>query len=181
MAKIDNESAHRLILVHPADQPLQAMEWKGQIYMDPMLPFGLRLAPKLFNAVADALEWHLRQRGIQHIFHYLDDFVVVSRPAAPDCAKAVGTIHAACTRLGIPIAEHKQDGPTTCLIFLGIKIDMIAAQLRLPADKLRCIQTLLAEWGDKKACSQGSCSHSSASLIRLVMRCGWGGRSCSEC
>ena len=154
MAKVDIESAYRLIPVHLTDQPLQAMEWKGQVYVDPMLPFGLRSAPKLFNAIADALEWHLKQRGIQHIFHYLDDFVVVARPAAPDCAEAVGIIDGACTHLGIPIAEHKQDGPTTCLVFLRIEVDTIAAQLRLPADKLRRIQTLLAKWGDKKACSR---------------------------
>ena len=28
MAKIDIESAYRLISVHPTDRPLQAMEWK---------------------------------------------------------------------------------------------------------------------------------------------------------
>ena len=107
MAKIYIESAYRLIPVHSTDRLLQAMEWKGQIYVDPMLPFGMRSAQKLFNAVADALKWHLRQRGIQHIFHYLDDFVMVARPAAPDCAEAVGIIDAVCARLGIPIAEHK--------------------------------------------------------------------------
>ena len=48
MAKIDIESAYRLIHVHPDDRPLQAMSWNGQIFIDPMLPFGL------FNAVADA-------------------------------------------------------------------------------------------------------------------------------
>ena len=94
--------------------------------MDPMLPFELRSAPKLFNMVADALEWHLRRRGIQHIFHYVDDFIAVACPAAPDCAEAVGIVDAACARLRIPIAEHKRDGPTTCLIFLGIEIDRIA-------------------------------------------------------
>ena len=56
MAKIDIKSAYRLIPVHPTDRPLQAMESKGQIYIDPMLPFGLRSAQKRFNAVADALE-----------------------------------------------------------------------------------------------------------------------------
>ena len=30
MAKIDIESAYRLIPVHPTDRPLQAMEWKGK-------------------------------------------------------------------------------------------------------------------------------------------------------
>ena len=46
-----------------------------------MLPFGLRQsAPKIFNAVADALAWHLHQAGIRH---YLDDFIIVAPWARP--------------------------------------------------------------------------------------------------
>ena len=176
MAKIDIESAYRLIPVHPTDRPLQAMEWNGQIYIDPMLPFGLRSAPKLFNAVADALEWYLRQRGIQHVFHYLDDFIVVARPATPDCAEAVGTIDETCARLGIPIAEHKRDGPTTCLTFLGIEIDTIAAQLRLPADKLGCLQTTLSNWGNRKACLRRELE-SKIGLLNHACKVVWAGRS----
>ena len=52
LAKIDIESAYRLVPVHPLDCPLQL---GGAIYMDPMMPFGLCSAPKLFNAVVDAL------------------------------------------------------------------------------------------------------------------------------
>ena len=70
LAKVDIESAFRLIPVHPLDRPLQAVHWNGQIYVDPMLRFGLQSAPKIFNAVADALNWYLHQRGIQHVFHY---------------------------------------------------------------------------------------------------------------
>ena len=154
LAKVDIESAYRLIPVHPIDRPLQAMEWEGQIYIDPMLPFGLRSAPKLFNAVADALEWHLKQRGIRHVFHYLDDFIVVARPASPDCRIAIGILNEACTYLGVPIADHKRDGPTTCLTFLGIEVDTMAGQLRLPTEKLHRLQSLLAEWGNRKACTR---------------------------
>ena len=93
MAKIDIESAYRLIPVHPMDRNLQAVEWEGKVYVDPMLPFGLRSAPKLFNAVADGLEWYLRRRGIQHVFHYLDDFIVVAPPASPDCAIALDILN----------------------------------------------------------------------------------------
>ena len=50
------------------------MQWDGNIYVDGMFPFGLRSAPKIFNALADAIEWCARQKGILHIFHYLDDF-----------------------------------------------------------------------------------------------------------
>ena len=54
MAKIDIESAYRLILVHPHDCPLQAVQWKGKVYIDAMLPFGLRSAPKLFKVYSSS-------------------------------------------------------------------------------------------------------------------------------
>ncbi len=53
LAKTDIESAYRL--VHPQDRILQAVRWEGAYYVDPMLPFGLRSAPNIFNAIADAL------------------------------------------------------------------------------------------------------------------------------
>ena len=56
LAKVDIEAAYRLTPVHPQDRPLQAMRWDGDIYVDPMLPFELRSAPKIFNALADALQ-----------------------------------------------------------------------------------------------------------------------------
>ena len=59
-----------------------------------------------------------------------------------------------CAELGIPIAEHKRDGPSTCIMFLGIEIDTIAGELRLPADKLHHLQALLHRWGDHKACER---------------------------
>ena len=57
LAKIDIKSAYRVIPVHPDDWPLLGMVWEYHVYIDVALPFGLRSAPKLFNTVADALEW----------------------------------------------------------------------------------------------------------------------------
>lgn len=39
-----------------------------------------------------------------------------------------------CAVLQIPIAAHKQDGPTAVIIFLGILIDTIKGELCLPTD-----------------------------------------------
>ena len=61
LAKVDIEAAYRLIPVHPQDWVLQGVQWKSMLYVDPMLPFGLRSAPKIFNAVAEALQWPLVQ------------------------------------------------------------------------------------------------------------------------
>lgn len=154
LAKIDIESAYRLIPVHPQDRVLQAVQWGEGQYVDPMLPFGLRSAPKIFNAVADGLDWFLHQSGIAHCKHYLDDFIIIGPPDTADCSHAVAILDAACGWLGVPIAEHKRDGPTTCLTFLGIEIDTTAGELRLPTDKMERLESLLKEWGDRKACSR---------------------------
>ena len=51
-AKVDIQSAYCLTPVHLQERPHQAMQWDGKIHIDPMLTFGLRLAPKIFNAIA---------------------------------------------------------------------------------------------------------------------------------
>ena len=146
--KVDIESAYRLIPVHPQDRPLQAVRWGDQIFIDPMLPFGLRSAPRIFNA---GLHWHLQCSGIQHLYHYLDDFIMLG---PPQCQGYLDTLQHQCNRLGVPIAAHKTEGPSSCLVFLGIEIDTVARELRLPADKLHRLQTLLQQWGDKKVCTR---------------------------
>ena len=109
LAKVDIESAYRLIPVHPHDRPLQAVQWDGKLYVDPMLPFGLRSAPKIFNAVADALHWHLRQSGIPLVFHYLDDFIIAGAPYSPQCAHSLAILDKVCSALRIPMAAHKRE------------------------------------------------------------------------
>ena len=54
MAKFDLKSAYRNVPVHPDDRGLLGMLWDDQLYVDSTLPFGLRSAPKIFNALADA-------------------------------------------------------------------------------------------------------------------------------
>ena len=57
MVKLDIEAAYRLVSVHPQDRPLLGVQWHDSIYVDRCLPFGLWSAPKIFTAIADALEW----------------------------------------------------------------------------------------------------------------------------
>eukprot|EP00731_Ephydatia_muelleri_P018931 Em0011g971a len=119
-----------------------------------MLPFGLRSAPKIFNALADALEWRLREDGVRNVFHYLDDFVVLGTPGTVECRSALDKLRSRCTDLGIPLAAHKCEGPSTSITFLGIFIDTATGELRLPPEKLVHIRSLLSEWGDRKACNR---------------------------
>ena len=81
LSKVDVRSAYRTVPVHPEDKWLLGMQWNGQLFMDTVLPFGLRSAPKHITAVADAVEWVARHRGFEHLFHYLDDFLPVATGA----------------------------------------------------------------------------------------------------
>ena len=74
LAKVDIKSAYRIILVCVGDRPLFGITWHGKFYVDARLPFGLCSAPKVFNAVADALEWCFRHKGVKLVDHYLDDY-----------------------------------------------------------------------------------------------------------
>ena len=148
MAKVDIEAAYRLVPVHPHDRPLLVMEWKSQVFADPMLPFGLRSAPNIFNAVSDALEWHLKSRGIAHIFHYLDDFAILGPPNSNECTRSLTMMRQVCAELGIPLADHKTEGPATWITFLGIMIDTMAGFHRRNWHACSLI------WGDRKSCSK---------------------------
>ena len=77
LAKVDIKRAYRNIPVHPEDRWMLGMRWEGGLFIDTVLPFGLRSASKIFTAVSDAVEWVLRRQGVRFAIHYLDDFLVI--------------------------------------------------------------------------------------------------------
>ena len=80
--------------------------------MDSMVPFGLRSAPKIFNAAADVLEWCISKAGVEMTLQSLV-FLEPSRISVP------------YRELGVPLAPEKQAGPSTTIEFLGITIDTV--------------------------------------------------------
>ena len=125
LAKVDVKLAYQLVLVKLADRSLLGITWRGKYYVDTRLPFGLRSAPKIFNALADALEWCFRRQGVMDVDHDLDA-----------CAQNLQLIKDVSTHLGVPLAEYKCKGPSTSITFLEIHVDTEQGTLFLPADKL---------------------------------------------
>ena len=75
----------------------------------------------------------VRQRGFELVEHYLDDFILMGPPHNGTCQHGLDTLILMCAELGVPLAEHKQEGPCTRLTFLGIEIDTTQGILCLPA------------------------------------------------
>ena len=126
LAKLDLKCAYRMVPVHPLDQPLLGMEWEDSVLVDTCLPFGLRSAPKIFLAVADAISRALYLLGVENILHYIDDFLFVGPPASEHCLITLCTAIETCTKLGFPVAPFKVSCPATVLTFLGIELDTVA-------------------------------------------------------
>ena len=126
----------------------------GAIYIDDVLPFGLRSAPKLFTAVADTLLWIMGQRGVEEALHYLDNFLVLGPGGSDRCGKALKTSLQLSQSLGLAVASHKTEGPSTEISFLGILINTKQMVLRLPQDKIVRLRTLIAEWKGRKSCRE---------------------------
>ena len=87
------------------------MKWDNKIYVDGMLPFGLRSAPKIFNSVADAMEWCVARGGVKHIFHYWDDFAVVGPPHSDTCMLYLHKLKSISMELGISLTTESRMVP----------------------------------------------------------------------
>ena len=150
LVKADVKEAYWVVPVHPDDHCLLGVRWEGQDFVDTVLPFGLRLAPKIFSAIADAAQWILAQKGVEWSLHYLDDFILVEKsPIAAYEARQILT--SSFKDLGIPLEPSKLEGPSTCLTFLGIEVDTVSLQLRLPANKLARLVAELSRARDKRS------------------------------
>ena len=68
LAKVDIRATYRNLAVHPDDHYLLGVVWDGVLYIDCMLPFGLRSVLKVINVVANTLEWMMRVSGVQNIW-----------------------------------------------------------------------------------------------------------------
>ena len=151
LEKMDIKSTYRIVPVHPEDQLLLGIRWQGEVYIDTRLPFGLRSAPIIFTALADALEWIARQQGVGILLHYLDDFITVGSPDSPVCESNMQKLGETCAELGVPVATAKTVDPTTCLTFLGMEVDTDRLELCLPQEKLQRVKQMVQEWMGRKA------------------------------
>ena len=127
------------------------MTWDGSLYIDTALPFGLRSAPKIFTAVADAAEWIVRRRGVKFLIHYLDDYLIIGAPHSNECKESLEILLSTFGRLEIPVADDKLEGPE---VLIGFEVDSQNMVIRLPLAKLTEMQQLIQDWQKKKSATK---------------------------
>ena len=137
LAKTDLENAYKLVPVHPDDFELLGFSIDGKFYYDKTLPFGLSYACNLFEKFSSALQWILHDKfAVVHCVHILDDVLFIGYPNSPGCHDALIAFHTLANDINLPIKSEKTVSQCTTLTFMGLEIDSIKFEIRLPEDKL---------------------------------------------
>ena len=169
VAKLDLKGAYRSVKVREEHQTLAGLKWRfeGQdepVYMvDTRLPFGARLAPLHFHKLTQAVKHIMQQQGACDMVVYLDDFLIIA-PTYEECRQNLNNLIKLVRRLGFAVAWDKIEGPTRELIFLGIELDTIAMELRLPEEKLKAFDDLLCSYSQRKRLSLKQAQHLAGKL-----------------
>lgn len=144
LGKTDIEAAFRLLPVHPSSFCWLGCFWQDQYYVDCCLPMGCSISCSYFEVFSTFLEWVVRQETqVDSILHYLDDFLFVGPRDSRVCSLLLRAMERVSAVFGVPLAPEKTEGPTTELKFLGIVIDSVRMECRLPEDKVQDLRLVV--------------------------------------
>ena len=136
MAKVDIESAFRIIPVAPKETPLLGFCWRDTFYMDAVLPMGCASSCAIFESFSTAIEWVAEYKlGLSKVIHVLDDFLLLTE-CKEKCDRDLRAFMDMCKQLGVPLVMGKTVGPGKTIQFLGIAVDKVSMEARLPDNKL---------------------------------------------
>ncbi|CAJ0961225.1 unnamed protein product [Ranitomeya imitator] len=145
MAKSDIESVFRLLPVHPDCHHLLGAKFEGLYYYDTCLPMGCSISCFYFELFSTFLEWVARKITRQTaITHYLDDFLIVGPAGSDVCSTALAQFKDAMEHFGVPLSPVKTIGPVSVITFLGIEINSVAMEFRLPKEKIEKLLDLIS-------------------------------------
>ena len=155
LTKYDISNAFKICGIRPDQWPYFCVKWEGKYYVFVRLVFGCRSSPCIFDNLSQAICWIVSNNyGVQTIFHLLDDFLTVDLPDPCIGERTMAILSLVFNRLHIPLAQHKCLGPTSCLEYLGIILDSMNMEARLPLDKVQRILEFIDTLLSKRFCTK---------------------------
>lgn len=149
--KTDMTDAFKQLGIRKDQHHLYCMKWKNNYYHYVRLCFGSRSSPCIFDNLSRAICWIAKENyGIPVILHLLDDFLTIQPPDS--CGfRTMALITLIFNRLNIPISKKKTVGPTCTIEYLGIILDTVSFEARLPNEKVERISNFIDSFLHKKS------------------------------
>jgi len=141
MAKADLKSAFRTIPMQPSDFHCLGFSHEGKFYVNATMPMGAKVSCATFEEFSTFLEWAIKHDcGYEFIMHYIDDFIFIGPPESPICGIILMTFDKVTQIFCVPVAPEKRVTPCTLMEFLGLLVDTVLQQVKIPEDKLKDIK-----------------------------------------
>ena len=130
------------------------MEPSGKVNTIFPLDWSLDLDLVRKHLTCSPLTWVLQHKfQLSHTLHLHDDFLVINHPN-DDVDRCMAIITMVFNRLHLPIAPHKTVGPRHALEYLGITLDTIAMEARLPVNKLERLRNMIEKFVGQSSCTK---------------------------
>ncbi|PSR71582.1 hypothetical protein PHLCEN_2v12542, partial [Hermanssonia centrifuga] len=147
-ATFDIAAAYRITPVAPQQQNALCIFWRGKVYVDRAVAFGLRSSAGVFGALADMLVAIYRASGFGPLTKWVDDFLVIRLPGQEWTEDEFIELTA---RLGVPWGRDKTRPLAMRQQYIGFIWDLTKKLVSLPIDKLSSVFSLLDRWLEPKA------------------------------
>lgn len=157
-ATFDISAAYRITPIRPWQQSVLCVYWKGRVYVDRALMFGLSSSAGVFGSVADMLVAIYERAGFGPIRKWVDDFFVILLPGASWTEEDFISLTGAW---GVPWSRAKTRPLAVVQRFIGFDWDLRRRTVALPAEKLFKIQSLISQW---LTAGHSACMREAASL-----------------
>ena len=148
--KYDMVAAFRILPMRP-DQVGYAgfTDEEGHEWVELRFGFGNRIAPRLYSSLSGLIGWLLKHVfGVSCTLVYLDDYLIISvgdeqSELAAEVAEMVFEL------LGLEVENEKTLESEDSAIFLGLELDAIKQETRIPAAKKQSLIELVSEWEER--------------------------------
>ena len=142
MAKLDVESAYRLLSMRTADFRFLGFQFRGKVFYDKMAPMGAKISASHWERFGALWDWLVNDiPGFTGAtVRYLDDLLVIFPGHHSDPHQSFSHIKALCADIGLPLAEAKLIPPAPEVQFLGLTLDARTQTISIPQEKLEKAQ-----------------------------------------
>lgn len=142
MCKLDLKNGYLHIPLHPDVQGYTSFQWKGAFYCYKYMPFGIGLAPLVFQTIMNGILEPLSKDGII-CCSYLDD-VWIQGNSYQECKEATDKVCAHLLQSNFTINWKKSiTTPSQTMEYLGVIYDSVNGQLRLTSNKAKAYRTII--------------------------------------
>ncbi len=143
--KCDLSRAYRQFHVDPGDIHLLGFKWNKNLYIDCVLPFGLRSAAQICQRVTDAVTYiSSKSEGKSLMCNYLDDFAGVCYQE--EAVESFGKFRVLLQELGLDESTSKACAPSSIMTFIGVKFDTNTLLLEVTPQKMQEARSEVENW-----------------------------------